>query len=192
MNDPRGASDSSLVIALARFDQDGLQEIYRRHASAVFGLAFRVVCDRQVAEDVTQEVFVRLWDDPQRFDAERGSLRTFLLTLTHRRAVDIVRASESRRRREDTGLREMELVVDDIEREVLDLAAAEEVRAAFQGLPEAERVALDMTYFQGHSYVEAARILGEPEGTIKTRIRSALRRMRGSLSSALAVGEEDR
>ncbi len=174
----RTMADASLVVAIARFDERALEEAYRRHAANVYSLALRIVSDRQVAEDVTQEVFVRLWNTPERFNSERGSLRTFLLVMTHGRAVDFVRSNESRRRREKDDVRNMEFVVDDLEREVIDIATAEHVKAAFAELPSGERAAIEMTYFRGHSYVEAARLLGQPEGTVKSRIRSGLRRLR--------------
>lgn len=187
MNEPkhRSMSDAALVISVGRFDESALEEIYRRHASAVCALAYRMLNNRAGAEDVTQEVFVRLWHHPDKFDAERGTLRTFLMTMTHSRAIDIIRADASRRKREDNDLERMELAVDDIEREVLDLAAAEQVKSAFAELPEAERAAIEMTYFKGHSYVEAARLLQQPEGTVKSRIRSGLRRMRELLPATL-------
>jgi RNA polymerase sigma-70 factor, ECF subfamily len=187
MNDVtlRAMSDSALVVSIARFDETALEEIYRRHASAICALAFRILNNRSSSEDVTQEVFVRLWNHPDKFDAERGTLRTFLMTMTHSRAIDIIRSDASRRQREDNDLEKMELAIDDIEREVLDLAAAEQVKSAFAELPDAERAAIEMTYFQGHSYVEAARLLHEPEGTVKSRIRSGLRRLRELLPASL-------
>jgi RNA polymerase sigma-70 factor (ECF subfamily) len=179
------SSDASLVLLVARFDESALAEIYRRHSGPVFSLATRLLRDRQIAEDVTQEVFVRIWNEPHCFDPERGALRTFLLTTTHHRAVDIIRSNSSRRRREENDVRQMEIVVDGIEREVLDLATAEQVKEVFNELPESERSAIEMTYFRGHSYVEAARLLQQPEGTVKSRIRSGLRRMRDLLPASM-------
>src|SRR4029079_18412619 len=91
-DDPRGASDAQLVVAIGRFHQDALAEAYRRHAGAAFGLALRILNTRTLAEDVVQEVFLRLWNEPEKFDPERGSLRAFLLAQTHGRSVDLVRA----------------------------------------------------------------------------------------------------
>jgi RNA polymerase sigma-70 factor (ECF subfamily) len=93
----RLASDAQLVVAIGRFRHDALSEVYRRHAPAAFGLARRIVGDRALAEEVVQEVFLRLWNAPDRFDAARGSLRTYLLTQTHGRSVDVVRAEAARR-----------------------------------------------------------------------------------------------
>src|SRR3954449_12765029 len=91
-------SDVNLVIAIGRYDQDALTEVYRRHGSAVFGLATRLLHDRSLAEDVTQTVFVRFWEQPDRFDPDRGALRSFLLSHTHSRAVDLIRAETARRK----------------------------------------------------------------------------------------------
>ena len=98
--DIREQSDAALVLGIARYRQEALAEVYRRHAGAVFALARRVLNETHVAEEVVQEVLLKLWSQPDRFDPDRGSLRSFLLTQTHSRAVDIVRSDSSRRRRE--------------------------------------------------------------------------------------------
>ena len=97
------ASDAQLVTSIARYSEVALAEVYRRHGRAVFGLARRVLNDATEAEDVTQEVFLRLWREPDRFDPDPGSLRSFLLAQAHGRAVDAVRSSSSRQRREARG-----------------------------------------------------------------------------------------
>lgn len=181
----RQRSDANLVTAVARFQEEALEELYRRYASPVSALASHVLNDKTRADDVLQEVFMRLWNQPEAFDPARGSLRTFLLTMTHRRAVDVIRSDTSRRRREDRQVDEAELVVDDLERQVLDLATTEQVKAAFGMLPAAEKSAIEMTYFKGLSYVEAARALKQPEGTVKSRIRSGLRRMKQLLDPSM-------
>src|SRR3954467_10134924 len=97
----RDASDAALVVAIGRWRQEALAEAYRRHGGAVFALARRLLADATLAEEVVQEVFLRLWTLPDRFDAERGSLRSFLLAQSHGRAVDLLRSESSRRRREE-------------------------------------------------------------------------------------------
>ena len=87
-----GVSDAGLAMAIARYDQQALAEVYRRHAGVVFGLARRLLVDRSLAEDVIQEVFLRLWNDPTRYDPGRGSMRSYLLSQTHSRSVDVLRA----------------------------------------------------------------------------------------------------
>ncbi len=175
-------SDEQLVVAVGRFDEAALAEVYRRHAGPVLSLAHRVLADRLLAEDVAQEVFVRLWREPSRFDAARGSLRSYLLTQAHGRAVDMARAISSRRRREEDDLRRSATAPYDLEREVWDLDTAEQVRIALAELAEGERRAIELAYFGGRTYRQVAEELGEPEGTIKSRIRSGLQRMRRSLS----------
>lgn len=182
------ASDAVLVVAISRYRQEALAEVYRRHGGAVFGLARRLLYDTAVAEELVQEVFLRLWDQPDKFDPERGSLRAYLLAHCHGRAVDVLRSDSSRRRREERdALRTAESGYD-LEHEVLDLRVAEQVRAAVEALPKGERDAIGLAYFGGHTYREVANLLDEPEGTVKSRIRAGLRRMRDSLVDAGTFG----
>jgi RNA polymerase sigma-70 factor, ECF subfamily len=178
------ASDASLVISISRWEEAALAEVYRRHAGAVYGLARRVLTNVQVAEEVVQDIFLRLWSNPQRFDPARGSLRSFLLTQTHGRAVDLLRSESSRRLREEREVRQSAVAGYDIEHEVWDLTVAEQLREVVTALPAAERAAIELAYFGGHTYREVATILAEPEGTIKGRIRTGLQRMHGALVNA--------
>lgn len=182
MENLQDVSDAQLVTRVARYDDVALAEIYRRHGGAVFGLARRVLNNNTEAEDVTQEVFLRLWNQPERFDPNRGTLRSFLLTQSHARAVDSVRSHEARRGRE---VREAEATARagyDLQNEFADLIMSEEVQSALAKLPVDERRAIELAYFQGLTYVKVAELLDEPEGTIKSRIRNGMRRMRHSLS----------
>ena len=174
------ASDASLAMSVARWEPDALAEIYRRHASGLLGLARRLLCDARLAEDVVQEVFVRLWNRPERFDPDRGSLRSFLAAETHGRAVDLLRAEEARRRREQ---KEADTLppASVLEHEIVEASLADRVREAVAALPESERAAVDLAYFGGFTYREVARRLGEPEGTVKSRIRKALQRLADEL-----------
>jgi len=171
-------------VAIGRWRQDALAEAYRRHAGAVFALARRLLVDPGMAEEVVQEVFLRLWNQPERFDPERGSLRAFLLAQTHGRSVDVLRSETSRRRREERDARQTAESGYDIEREVMDLSTAEEVNAVMAALPVDERRAIELAYFGGHTYRQVAVMLDQPEGTVKSRIRSGLRRMRDQLMDA--------
>jgi RNA polymerase sigma-70 factor (ECF subfamily) len=180
----REMSDAALVVAIGRWRQDALAEAFRRHAGAAHGLARRVLGDDSLAEEVVQEIFLRLWNAPDRFDPDRGSLRSFLLAQAHGRAVDLLRSDVSRRRREEKDARSTAEAGYDIEHEVWDLAVADHVKEAVSGLPVDERKAIELAYFGGHSYREVAEMLGAPEGTVKSRIRSGLRRMRGDLTAA--------
>src|SRR5438046_2316871 len=182
------ASDATLVVSISRYHQEALAEAYRRHGGAVFALARRLVGDAGVAEDVLQEVFLRLWNQPENFDPARGSLRAYLLAHCHGRSVDMLRSDTSRRRREERDMQRTAEGGYDLEHEVWDLAVADHVRTAVQALPQGERDAIELAYFEGYTYREVARALDEPEGTVKSRIRSGLRRMRDTLVDATYIG----
>jgi RNA polymerase sigma-70 factor (ECF subfamily) len=167
---------------LAARDEAALTEIYDQYASFVFGLALRVIREQRGAEDVAQEVFVFLWERPDAFDPERGSLRTWLGTLTHRRAVDYVRREEARRKRaqRDAACRATQLP--DVEELATALVTAERVRAALAELPDEQREAIHLAYFGGRTYRQVAAELGIPEGTAKSRLRLGMRRVAAALA----------
>jgi RNA polymerase sigma-70 factor (ECF subfamily) len=180
-----GASDANLVVGIGRWNESALSEVYRRHGGAVHALARRVLGPGGRAQDVTQDVFVDLWNRPQRFDPARGSLRSFLVTVAHSRAVDIVRSDVARAAREQRTARETATGGYDLETEVWDLTLADQVKEAVGALPEPERRVIELAYFGGHTYREVASMLGEPEGTVKSRIRRGLRRLRDSLADEM-------
>jgi RNA polymerase sigma-70 factor, ECF subfamily len=184
MNRLEDTGDAALVVAVARYRREALAELYRRHAGAVLGLARRILTDQNLAEEVVQEVFLGLWRAPERFDPDRGSLRSYLLAQAHGKSVDSVRSESSRRGREEREARMRPESAYDLEREVWDLAVAERVRGALGSLRQEERRAIELAYFGGHTYREVARMLEEPEGTVKTRIRTGLRNMRTLLDKA--------
>jgi RNA polymerase sigma-70 factor (ECF subfamily) len=177
-------SDARLVTSIARYSEVALAEVYRRHGRAVYGLARRVLQDTAEAEDVTQEVFLRLWSEPDRFDPERGSLRSFLLAQAHGRAVDAVRSTSSRRAREARDAARTARAEYDLQHEAWDLALADQVERAMGELSNDERRAIELAYFDGRTYREVARVLEQPEGTVKSRIRSGMRRLREALVDA--------
>ena len=176
------ASDAALVVSIGRWRQDALAEAFRRHAGAVYGLARRVLGDPSRGEEIVQEVFLRLWNHPDRFDPERGTLRSFLLAQAHGRAVDVLRSDTARRKREERDARATAEAGYDVEHEVWDLAIADRLKAALSTLPDEERRAIELAYWGGQTYREVAAALGAPEGTVKSRIRAGLRRMRGNLA----------
>jgi RNA polymerase sigma-70 factor (ECF subfamily) len=167
-------SDADLVRGVETRDQSDLKAIYDRFGGAVHSVALKVLRNPELAEDVVQETFVTFWAAPEKFDAARGSLKTYLLTIAHRRAVDIVRSEEARSRRE--------LIPPDpdytsVEEEILTRATSDLVHQALVDLDENERKAITMAYFGGLTYVEVADRLGAPEGTVKSRIRNGMRKL---------------
>lgn len=179
--DWQSVDDTMLVVAIGRFNEEALAEAYRRHGGAVHALARRVTQDPAQAEEVTQDIFLRLWEQPERFDPSRGTLRSFLLVQTHRRAVDRIRSDTARRQRQEREARLTAQKGPSLEEEVWGLAMAEKVRGAFSALEPNERKAIELAYFGGHTYREVAQLLDQPEGTVKSRIRSGLRRMQHDL-----------
>ncbi|MDE3087424.1 MAG: sigma-70 family RNA polymerase sigma factor [Acidobacteriota bacterium] len=178
-----GAGDTQLVLAVGRWDEEALAEAFRRHGGAVYGVARRILRDEGAAREVAHDAFVRLWYEPDRFDPDRGSLRAFLLNYAHSRAIDRLRSERRRSQREEEDGRERSAVVDDVEREVWDMMLVAQVRDAVGRLPDDERRAIEMAYFGGRTYRETAEALGQPEGTVKSRIRSGLRRLQSTLAA---------
>jgi len=176
------ASDANLVVAVGRWHQPALAEVYRRHGGAVHALSRRILRSDPSAEEITQEVFLDLWKHPEKFDSQRGTLRSFLLARTHGKSVDFVRSEVARRRREEQTSRETATAGYDIDHEVWDMAVAGQVKEALVALPDVMRQPIELAYFGGHTYREVAEMLHEPEGTIKSRIRSGLSRLRVNLA----------
>lgn len=177
-----------LVIAIGRRNREALAECYRRHGGPAFRLAQRLLGDTRLAEEAVQDVFLQLWSHPERFDPERGVLRSFLLMKTHGRSVDELRAESARRRRDNADATETASRGYDLEREVIDLEQADRVQRALAVLPDPERRAISLAYYGGHTYREVAELLDEPEGTIKSRIRNGLKTLRRQLHDLTDVG----
>ena len=177
------ADDGALVAAITRRDEAAMAEAVRRHRGPVLAFARRLVGDSGRAEEISQEVFLRLWERSSRFDEQRGSLRAFLLAITHGRALDVIRSDSARQAREKRdALRSMPSGAG-VEAEVVAQTVAEAVHHALSQLSDNERQAVELAYFGGHSYRTVAQMLNEPEGTIKSRIRSGLVRLRSALAA---------
>lgn len=181
MIDLESASDANLVVAIARWHEPAMAEVYRRHGGAVYALAKKVLLNENAAEEITQEVFIDLWQHPEKFDSQRGSLRSFLLARTHGKSVDLIRSEESRKQRESKTTRETATAGYDLEHQVWDMAVAEKVQKCVDDLPEEMRKPIELAYFGGHTYREVAEMLDTPEGTIKSRIRIGLSKLRVNL-----------
>ena len=166
-------------------EPDALAEAYRRYAGLVFGVCRRVLHDESLAEDVTQEVFVFLWQYPNRFDPSRGSLRAWLGLLAHHRSVDQIRTTARRTRREAQS-DPNDRACNDVELDATALWLSDRVRDALDKLPSDQKEAIVLAYFGDRSYRQVAVELDIPEGTVKSRVRLALRRLDTLLGSELS------
>jgi RNA polymerase sigma-70 factor, ECF subfamily len=182
---PGRPSDLAGLLALiARGDQGAFATVYDRAAAQVFGLVLRVVRDPAQSEEVTQEVMLEVWRTASRFDPHRGSAMTWLMTLAHRRAVDRVRSGEAAAQRE---LRAAVAVTDYdvVAEEVEDRLDAQRVRRCLDSLTELQRESVTLAYYGGYTYREVAGLLGVAVGTVKTRMRDGLIRLRDCLGAEL-------
>ncbi len=184
-------SDEALVAQVARGDEDALGELYDRVGRIAYGLAVRVLRDDRLAEDAVQEGFLAVWRSAASFRAERAKASTWILTLVHRRAVDLVRREE-RRRTEPLG-DETPAGIGSQESEPTDEAAwlrfeRERVQTALKQLPDVQREALELAYYGGFSQSELAKRLGVPLGTIKSRMFAGLARLRELLDESTQEG----
>lgn len=184
-----GASDSELAHAMCVGELAALEEAFCRHATQVARITRRFASGRYV-DDVVQDVFLSLWRSPERFQPERGSLATYLGVLTRGKAIDIVRADEAWRRRhlrDGSQWSAARSHGDEVGDTVMAAVSAVELRLALRALPMTERVAIELAFFGGYSYRQVAVQLDEPEGTIKSRIRTGLRRLEAALRRTAAA-----
>jgi RNA polymerase sigma-70 factor (ECF subfamily) len=175
----RAVEDRELAARLMAGDQAALAEIYDRYVGLVFGMARRVLGDEAKAEDVTQEVFVYVWEQPHRFDPSRGTLRSWLGVLAHHRSVDRVR-SEVRRTKGEGRVEPADVVAGaqgEVDNELAGEWLAGRVREALDQLPPEQRDAVVLAYFGGRTYRQVADELNIPEGTAKSRLRLALSKL---------------
>ena len=175
-------SDEAVLALVARSEEAALAEIYDRFGAVAYGLALRVLRDEALAQDAVQDAFLAVWRTATSFSAERGAARTWVLTLVHRRAVDLVRREE--RRRGDP----LESTPEPASDELTDQQAwlrfeRERVQAALRRLPDQQREALELAYYGGFSQSQLAERLGEPLGTIKSRMHTGLARLRELLEA---------
>jgi RNA polymerase sigma-70 factor (ECF subfamily) len=188
---PDVSEEESLWEGLLSGRPEALTETYRRHGRKTFQVAYGILRRAELAEDVTQDVFVRLWQRPERFDPNRGTLGGFLKLDAHGRSLDLARAERARTDREirDQRLSEASDSPSSLEEKVMKRISSERIRGALLLLQPEERLPIVLAFFQGLSYRRVAEALDMPEGTVKSRIRRGLVRLRGLLGEeAPALG----
>jgi RNA polymerase sigma-70 factor (ECF subfamily) len=184
MTDAREA-DARLAERIRAGDAAALGELYDRYAGSALAIALRVVANRQEAEDVVHDAFVTVWRKIDRFDAGRGSLRAWLLTVVRNRAIDRVRARRASIDVDDADERSLlRTGPNPTWEDALQRTSAAEVRDALDGLPDEQRRAIELAYFEGYTYREVAEVTGVTPGTASGRLRLALAKLRGSLAGS--------
>ena len=185
------SDDRALVAAVGAGDGVALEEIYARYGRPCYSLARRILADEQLAHDAVQEVFLTLWRDASRYDPARGAFSSWLMSMTHHKAVDAVRREENFRKRR-AGIEALDQVHSDaptVEEQVWTSLRGDRLRAALRELPAMQREALTLAYFGGYTQREIAGITGNPLGTVKTRMLTGLRKLRTGLDGMSAAGE---
>ena len=185
---PQTSPDADLLHAIARGDESALAALYDRYHSILLGLLLRILHSRVEAEDVLQEVFLQIWQRAANFDEARGRAFTWMVTLARSRAIDRLRSLQSRQRADDTALRDAPEPAGDASDDAYHAEQREIVRAALAEIPEEQRRALMLAYFEGMTQSEIAARLGQPLGTVKTRMRSGLGKLRDMLGEKMGRG----
>ncbi|MFD5831825.1 sigma-70 family RNA polymerase sigma factor [Lentzea sp. NPDC060358] len=183
---PRGAEGPAdaegLLLRVARGDEAAFGQLYDAVSGSVFGLVRRVLRDQAQSEEVFQEVMLEVWRTASRFDPERGKAMTWILTMTHRRAVDRVRSAQASADRDGrVAALEVGTPFDEVVEQVAERLEQRKVRRCLRSLTELQRESVLMAYYQGYTYPEVASLLGVPLGTVKTRMRDGLIRLRDCL-----------
>lgn len=183
--EPSALDDADLMTAIARGDEAAFGELYDRMSRLVYGVVRKVLRDPSQSEEVTQEIFVEVWRTASRFEHDRGSARTWVLTMAHRRAIDRVRSEQaSRDRTERVGLRDRVRAFDEVSEQVEVQFEHQQVRAALDHLTDLQREAVELAFYGGYTYREVAELLDTPLGTVKTRLRDGLIRLRDAMGVA--------
>jgi RNA polymerase sigma-70 factor (ECF subfamily) len=170
------------MAALRRREPRAMELIYDRYGRQAFGLAFRIMGDRPSAEDVVQEAFLTLWRQAERVDPSRGKLGSLLMTMVHHKAIDALRSRQGRTARQvSIDLADIEKTGADVTDRVFQSLNKDEVRKTLASIPEEQRRPIEMAYFEGLTHVEIAEALSLPLGTVKSRVRLGLEKMRAAL-----------
>ena len=184
--DERRAEEAALLLRIREKDERAIEALYARYSGPLYSLAYQVTGAERFAQEVVQEVFVAVWKDAARFDPSRGAVSSWLFALARHKAIDLVRKEQNvRKHTADVDL-EFHEADDDVDQEAWLRHRRDSVRAAIQQLPEAQRTALELAFFAGLTHVEVAEKLDIPLGTAKTRIRTALLKLRDILGPSLA------
>jgi RNA polymerase sigma-70 factor (ECF subfamily) len=184
--DERRAEEAALLLRIVQKDERAIEALYARYSGPLYSLAYQVTGAERFAQEVVQEVFVAVWKDAGRFDPTRGALSSWLFALARHKAIDLVRKEANVRKHTadvDLELHEAEV---DVDQEAWLRLRRDTVRAAIQQLPEAQRTALELAFFAGLTHVEVAEKLDIPLGTAKTRIRTALLKLRDILGPSVS------
>jgi RNA polymerase sigma-70 factor (ECF subfamily) len=185
LDDTVPASLNDLLGRVAEGDRSAFAALYDQTSSRVMGLVVRLLKDHAQSEEVTQEIFLEVWQNSQRYDPTKGSAVTWILTMSHRRAVDRIRASQSTRDRDTKiGIRDLEREYDSVSESVEISVEHERVGKALSRLTELQRQAVTLAYYGGYSHSEVAQMLSVPIGTVKTRLRDGMIRLRDELGVA--------
>lgn len=181
-------ADEDLMRSVGDSEPRAFEVIYDRHSGAAYSLAYRILGSRGAAEDAVQEGFLTVWRSRSRYMPERGSVRTWVLAIVHRRSIDVLRRNvvHLRRQRAADEAQDRHLESDRTELEVVRREEAREVRAALEDLPSAQRKVLELAYFGGFTHSEIAGMLEEPMGTVKGRMRLGLQKLRTQLAGDAA------
>ncbi len=181
-------ADRAAFDRMADGDHDALGEIYDRHGRLIYSLALRIVRDPSDAEDVVQDVFTQAWRQARRYDAARGTALGWLLTLTRSRSIDRIRSRKVRPEvtKDEAVLGEIAEGAAPADEQLAWARRAAEIRTAIDGLSVLQRVAIELAFYEGFTHAEIAERLELPLGTVKTRIRQGLLRLRDQLAGALS------
>jgi RNA polymerase sigma-70 factor, ECF subfamily len=179
--------DRDLAERLKRRDPQAMADLYDRYGRLAYSLIFRIVRDTGIAEDLVQETFLRVWNRAQGFDSERGALGAWLLAVARNRAIDYIRSSGGRMSRSSFEIQETEnpAVFRDFEKDVLHSDQVRRIRGALEKLNPNQRNVIELAYFEGLSQTEMADRMGQPLGTVKTWVRTALKSLREELGAAV-------
>ncbi len=185
--------DTELMAAIVRQDVQAFETLFDRYSHLVYATCVRVLQDQQAAEDIVQEVFLRLWRRPEHFDPQRGRFLSWLLSVSRNRAIDEVRSRGRRRTHESPS---------DIENDADEPAASDDpllaaeladlrdtLREALAGLPDDQRQTIELAYFGGLTHLEISVLLRQPLGTVKTRIRLGMKKLRAALQRRVPTGD---